>query len=169
MNIKIPKIVLGIPIIILAAIIIEIAIDSTETEIITSTHSMNTKFEENQRNDESETFSNDLYSGPFAILDGIYGVDDTVFLIGSGIPLDSKGEIVFLRPDGKIHHKYPFDGSKSAVNHYFTPVSSSDLKECPTCEFFGTWIVSFETDAGPLYTQMSFDVIGEDFEKEKLK
>ena len=169
MNIKIPKIILGIPIVILAAIIIEIAIDSTETEIFTPTNSMSPEFEENPRNGNSETLSNNLYSGPFAILDGTYGVDDTVFLIGSEIPLDSKGTIDFIRPDGMIHHKYPFDGSKSAVNHYFTPVSSSDLEECSNCKFFGTWIVSFESDSGSLYAPMSFDVIGENFEKEKLQ
>ncbi|MGY5144626.1 MAG: hypothetical protein ACW9XH_09125 [Candidatus Nitrosopumilus sp. bin_32a] len=164
MNIKIPKIVLGIPIIILAAIIIDIALDRTDAETLTSTHSMNSEFETNPRNNESEMLSNNLYSGPFAILDGTYGVDDTVLLIGSEIPLDSKGKIVFIRPDGKTHHKYPFDGSKSAVNHYFTPVSSSDLEECSKCEFFGTWIVSFESDSGPFYAPMSFNVIGEDFE-----
>jgi len=138
MNIKIPKIIFGIPIIIFAAIIIDIALDSTNTEIVTPTHSMNSEFEENPKDENSETLSNNLYSGPFAILDGTYGVDDTVFLIGSEIPLDSKGTIDFIRPDGIIHHKYPFDGSKSAVNHYFTPVSSSDLEECSNCEFFGT-------------------------------
>lgn len=112
--------------------------------------------------DESETsFSKNLYSGPFAILDGTYGVDDTVFLIGSEIPLNSKGKMDFIRPDGKIHHSFPFDGSKSAVNHYFTPVSSSDLQECIDCEFFGTWTISFRIDEGISYTPMSFEVIDE--------
>lgn len=81
-----------------------------------------------------------MYSKPFAILDRTYGVDDTVFLIGSEIPLDSKGEIVFLHPNRKIHYKYPFDGLKNAVKPYFTHVSLSDLKECLNCEFFGTWM-----------------------------
>ncbi len=80
--------------------------------------------------------------------------------------MESKGNIVFIRPDGKIHHKYPFDGSKSAVNHYFTPVSSTDLKECKNCKFFGTWIIFFESDSGMLYSPMSFEVMGEDSEKE---
>lgn len=112
--------------------------------------------------DESEiSFSKNLYSGPFAILDGTYGVDDTVFLIGSEIPLNSKGKIDFIRPDGKIHHSFPFDGSKSAVNHYFTPVSSSDLQECIDCEFFGTWMISFSIDKGISYAPMSFEVIDE--------
>jgi len=159
MSIKIPKIIFGIPIIILIAIIIIVVLDSTYTE--TSTHSMNSEFEEISKSDVSEIFSNNLYSGPFAILDGTYGVDDPVFLIGSEIPLDSKGEIVFIRPDGKIHHTYPFNGAKSAVNHYFTPVSSSDLKDCPKCDFFGTWEISFRADTGISYTPIHFEVIDE--------
>ncbi len=108
-----------------------------------------------------------MYFESFAILDVTCGVDDTVFLIGNKIPLDSKGKVVFFRSDGKIHHKYPFDGSKSTVNHYFTIISSSNLKSCLNCEFFGTWIVSFESPSGFLCALMSFDVIVEDFEKEK--
>jgi len=159
MSVKIPKIILGIPIIILAAIIITVILDSTDT--VTSTQSMNIGFEEISKGDIPETFSNNLYSGPFAILDGTYGVDDPVFLIGSEIPLDSKGEIVFIRPDGKIHHTYPFNGAKSAVNHYFTPVSSSDLKECSKCEFFGTWKIFFRSDTGISYAPIHFEVVDE--------
>ena len=159
MSIKIPKIILGIPIIILTAIIITIILDNIDTK--TSTQSMNSEFEEVSKKQIFEMFSNDLYSGPFAILDGTYGVNDPVFLVGSEIPLDSKGEIVFIRPDGKIHHTYLFNGAKSAVNHYFTPVSSSDLKDCPKCEFFGTWEISFRTDTGISYTPIHFEVIDE--------
>lgn len=113
-------------------------------------------------NDESQIFSSkNLYSGPFALLDGSYGVDDTVFLIGSEIPLNSKGKIDFIRPDGEIHHTYPFDGSKSALNHYFTPVSSSDLEACPNCKFFGTWEISFRIDEGISYSPIHFEVINE--------
>lgn len=161
------KIALGIATIILAAIILGIVLDVVYTETLTSTHSINSELDEILRNDESKTIANNLYSGPFAILEGSYDVDDTLFLIGSEIPLYSKGEIVFIRPDGEIHHKYPFDGSKSAVNHYFTPVSSSDLEECPKCEFFGTWVISFESDYGSLYAPINFKVIKENFEKEE--
>ena len=166
MNIKIPKIALGIPIIILAAIILGIVLDVVYTETLTPAHSINSESEDILRNDESETIANNLYSGPFAILEGSYDVDDTLFLIGSEIPLYSKGEIVFIRPDGEIDHKYPFDGSKSAVNHYFTPVSSSDLEECPKCGFIGTWVISFESGHGSLYAPINFKVIKENFEKE---
>ncbi|MCV0401030.1 MAG: hypothetical protein K5777_03490 [Nitrosopumilus sp.] len=159
MNIKNPKIILGIPIIILTAIIITVVLDDTNTD--TSTHSINSEFKEISKSDEYEMLSNNLYSGPFAILDGTYGVDDPVFFIGSEIPLNSKGEIVFVRPDGKIHHTHPFDGAKSAVNHYFTPVSSKDLKECPKCKFFGIWDISFRVEKGISYAPMHFEVINE--------
>ncbi len=163
------KIALGIPIIILAAITLDIVLDVVDTETFTFTHSINSESDEILRNDESKTTANNLYSGPFAILEGYYDVDDTLFLIGSEIPLNSKGEIVFILPDGEIHHRYPFDGSKSAVNHYFTPVSSSDLEECPKCEFFGTWVISFESESGSLYTPIDFKVTRENSEKEELR
>ena len=169
MNIRIPKIVFGIPLIILAAITLGIILDVVYTETLTPTHSMNSELEEISGNDESETIANNLYSGPFAILEDSYGINDTLFLIGSEIPLDSKGEIVIIRPDGEIHQKHPFDGSKSAVNYYFTPVSSSDLKECPKCEFFGTWEISFESEHGSLYAPINFKVIGENSEQEELQ
>ena len=59
---------------------------------------------------------------------------------------------------------FTFDGSKSAVNHYFTPVSSSDLEECVDYEFFGTWTISFRIDEGISYTPMSFEVISKEFD-----
>ena len=127
---KIPKIIFAIPIIIAIAVIINIALEGSNTELNSPTQSMNPQHESTSMNGDMDIFSsNNLYSGPFAIMNESYGVDDTVFVIGSEIPLNSKGDILFIRPDGKIHHKFPFDGSKSAVNHYFTPVSSNDLKE----------------------------------------
>lgn len=155
MNIKIPKIVYAIPIVILAAIIITFALDGTHIEPSPSP-TLNSDLSPRELD---SSFSNKLYSGPFAILDSTYGVDDTVFLIGTGIPLDSSGDILFIRPDGKIHHQIQFNGAKSAINHYFTPVSSSDLKECPTCKFFGTWKISFRSDEGISYAPITFEVI----------
>lgn len=153
---KIHKIIFVTPIIILIAIILNIALDSINTE--TFTPSINSKFGNVTKNEHDELSSNNLYSGPFAIFSGTYGVDDTVFLIGSEIPMNSKGEILFIRPDGKIHHKLSFDGSKSAVNHYFTPVKSSDLEECKKCEFFGIWEISFKSFEGKTYDSIQFRV-----------
>lgn len=142
---------------ILSSITDFISTNNMDSEITTPL--MNQKSED-ALNGESEMFSlKNLYSGPFAILDGTYGVDDTAFLIGSEIPLNSKGKIDFIRPDGKIHHSFPFDGSKSAVNHYFTPVLSKDLEECPNCEFFGTWEISFRNDDDISYSPIYFEVI----------
>lgn len=169
MNIRISKIIFVIPLIILAAIVLGIVLDVVYTENPIPMHSTNSEPEEILIDDEYETIANNLYSGPFAILEDSYGIDDTLFLIGSEIPLDSNGIITFIRPDGEIDHKHPFDGSKSAVNHYFTPVSSSDLEECPKCEFFGTWAISFESQHGSTYSPINFKVISENSEKEKLQ
>ena len=156
MNVKIPKIVYGIPIVILSAIIINLVLDDSAIEA-SPTISPNSNSEVIPN--DFEYSSNNLYSGPFSILDGTYGINDTVFLIGDGIPLDSKGVIDFIRPDGKIHHSLQYDGSKNAVNHYFTPVSQSDLKECTECEFFGTWKISFRSNQGMTYLPITFQVI----------
>lgn len=155
MNTKIPKIVYGIPIVILSAIIINLVLDDSAIETSSSTH-LNLNPESIS---EDFDYSNNLYSGPFAILDGTYDVNDTVFLIGDEIPLDSKGMIDFIRPDGKIHHSLQYDGSNNAVNHYFTPVSSSDLEECVECEFIGTWKISFRSNQGMTYLPITFEVI----------
>jgi len=155
MNAKIPKIVYGIPIVILSAIIINLVLG--ESVIETSSMSLNSNSDVFS---EDFDYSSNLYSGPFAILDGTYGVNDTVFLIGDQIPLDSKGVIEFIRPVGKIHHTLQYDGSKNTVNHYFTPVSQSDLEECIDCEFFGTWKISFRSNQGMTYLPITFEVIG---------
>ena len=153
MNTKIPKIVYGVPIVILSAIIINLVLDESNVHTSSFTPLINSNHD-----DFSADSFNNLYSGPFAILDGTYGVNDTVFLIGDKIPLDSKGKIEFIRPDGKIHHILQFDGSKNAVNHYFTPVSTSDLEECLDCEFFGTWKISFKSEQGVMYPPITFEV-----------
>ncbi|WP_255430812.1 hypothetical protein [Candidatus Nitrosopumilus sp. SW] len=155
MNAKIPKIVYGIPLVILSAIIINLVLDDSAIETSLSVP-LNSNLEAVS---EDFGYPNNLYSGPFAILDGTYDVNDTVFLIGDEIPLDSKGMIDFIRPDGVIHHSLQYDGSKNAVNHYFTPVSSSDLEECGECEFFGTWKISFRSNQGMTYLPITFEVI----------
>lgn len=155
MNRKIPKIVYGIPIVIISAIIINLVLDESAIEISSSTP-LNPNSESISKDFD---YSNNLYSGPFAIMRDTYNVNDSVFLIGSAIPMDSKGYVEFTRPDGKIHHTHPFDGSKSAVNHYFTPVSSSDLRECPDCDFFGTWKITFHSEQGVSYAPLYFEVV----------
>jgi len=140
----------------LIIVVLSIIFENASIDTFISHPQVNSKF--NNTSFNKSVTSNNLYSGPFAILDEVYGIDDTLFFIGSGIPSDSKGEIVFIRPDGKIHHTIQFDGSKSAVNHYFTPVSSSDLKNCLKCVFFGTWKISFKTEQGIAYAPIYFKV-----------
>ncbi len=159
MSKKVPMALLGIFIVIAIAVIIAITLQGTDDETVTSTQPPNSQHV-NTLGDESDSryLSSQLYSGPFAILNESYGVDDTVFFIGSEISQDSKGDIFFIRPDGEIHHTLYFDGSQQAVNHYFMPVSSSDLKECSDCEFFGTWEIAFRPIEGSFYSSMYFEV-----------
>ncbi len=156
---NIPKIIFVIPIIIAIAVIVNIALEGLTSETVDFTPSMNSQHGGPSQNGFGNMDStNNLYSGPFAILNEKYGIDDTVFFIGSEISLNSKGEILFIRPDGQIHHKIQYDGAKSAINHYFTPVSSSDLKECIDCGFFGIWEISFRPTEGISYSSIHFEV-----------
>lgn len=156
---KAPKAVLGILTAIAIVIIITISIQGTNDENVTSTQPLNSQHNDTLGDESASPYlSSESYSGPFAILNDSYVVDDTVFFIGSEISLDSKGDILFIRPDGEVHHVLYFDGSQQAVNHYFTPVSSSDLKECPDCEFFGTWEIAFRPTEGSFYSSIHFEV-----------
>jgi hypothetical protein len=159
MSKKVPMALLGIFIVIAIVLIIGISVQGTSNDAVTPTQPVNSQHI-NTMGDESDSryMSSELYSGPFAILDESYGVDDTVFFIGSDISLDSKGGIFFVRPDGEVHHTLYFDGSQQAVNHYFTPVSTSDLKECSDCEFFGTWEIAFRPIEGSFYSPIHFEV-----------
>ena len=159
MSKKVPMVLLGIFIVIAIILIVSISIQGTNDETVIPTQPLNSQHVDTLGDESASPYlSSESYSGPFAILNDSYGVDDTVFFIGSDISLDSKGGILFIRPDGEIHHVLYFDGSQQAVNHYFTPVSSSDLKECQDCEFFGTWEIAFRPDEGSFYSSIHFEV-----------
>ncbi len=102
-------------------------------------------------------------SGPFSINTMAIGIDDVLFFRGDKIPIDAKGDIIFKRPDGKIDHTIPFDGTKSAINHYFTPVGSDDVLHCTECDYFGTWTIHFDEVNGKQFGDLRFEV--EDYTK----
>ena len=97
-------------------------------------------------------------SGPFSINTMDIGIDDVLFFRGNEIPLVAKGYIIFKRPDGKIDHKIPFDGAKSAINHYFTPARSDDVMNCVNCNYFGTWTIQFDDITGKQFRNLVFVV-----------
>ena len=159
MSKKTPMVLLGIFIVVAIVLVVSISIKYTSDETVTPMQPMNSQHGDTLGDEnDSHYLSSKSYSGPFAILNDSYGVDDTVFFIGSDISQGSKGEIFFIRPDSEIHHTLYFDGSQQAVNHYFIPVSSSDLKECSDCEFFGTWGIAFRPIEGDFYSPMYFEV-----------
>ena len=159
MSKKVPMVLLGIFIVIAIILIVSISIQGTNDETVIPTQPLNSQHGDTLDDESASPYlSSESYSGPFAILNDSYGVDDTVFFIGSDISLDSKGDILFIRPDAEVHHVLYFDGSQQAVNHYFTPVSSRDLKECQDCEFFGTWEIAFRPIEGSFYPPIHFEV-----------
>ena len=97
-------------------------------------------------------------SGPFSINTMELGIDDILFFRGNKIPIDMKGDIIFKRPDGKIDHKIPFDGAKSAINHHFTPARSDDVTNCIDCNYFGTWTIHFDEVSGKQFRDIVFVV-----------
>jgi len=132
---NIPKIIFMIPIIIAIASIVNITLEGLTSETADFTPSMNSQHGNTLQNGFGNMDStNNLYSRPFAILNEKYGIDDTVFFIGSEIPLNSKGEVLFIRPDGKVDHKIRYNGAKSTINHYFTPAGSDDVMNCVDCD-----------------------------------
>jgi len=156
---KVPPVLLGISIAIAIAVIASISLQGTNDEIVTSKQPVNPQHSNTSVTEGASPYlSSKLYSGPFAIFNESYGINDTVFFIGNEIQQDSRGEILFIRPDGEIHHTLHFDGSKQAVNHYFTPVSPSDLNECLDCEFLGTWEIAFRPIEGISYSSIYFEV-----------
>lgn len=97
-------------------------------------------------------------AGPFSINTMDLDIDDVLFFRGNEIPPDMKGEIIFKRPDGKVDHKIPFDGAKSAINHYFTPARSDDIENCTNCNYLGTWIIQFDEVNGKYLKDLRFVV-----------
>ena len=159
MSKKVPLALLGIFIVIGIVLITAIYIQGTNDDANISTQLPKSEHGDTFGDESTSPYmSSKLYSGPFAIFHESYGIDDTVFFIGSDISQSSQGDILFVRPDGKIHHTLYFDGSQQAVNHYFTPVSSSDLMECLDCKFFGTWEIVFRPTEGNFYSSIYFEV-----------
>ena len=102
-------------------------------------------------------------SGPFVIDNDTYEINEVLFFTVNGIMPGEYGKAVFTSPDGKIANTVFFDGRKNPVlNHYFTPVSSSDIENCENCELIGQWTISFEMTEGSNYFPIYFTVKSDD-------
>ncbi len=98
-------------------------------------------------------------SGPFVIDNDTYKIDEVLFFSVNGIMPGEYGKAVFTSPDGKIANTVFFDGRKNPIlNHYFTPASSNDMKNCENCELVGQWTISFEMTEGQNYLPIYFTV-----------
>lgn len=82
---KIPKIYFGIPIVIVTLVIIYSVLQESNIETFTQMESINSKNTNSNSTYESTSTTDNLFSGPFAILKEEYSVNEPVFLLGSGI------------------------------------------------------------------------------------
>lgn len=105
----------------------------------------------------------------------IFSLDKTSYTIGEQVTLAStrlsqeqRGEVIFTQPNGKIHHTYPFDGSRvNTIKHSFRIVPPSD--DCIPADLLGMWDVSFRMQLGLKHDPISFEVSSDSEYSEDLK
>ena len=90
MSKKVPTALLGIFIVVAIVLIVSISIQETNNETVIPTQPLNSQHGDTVGDKSASPYlSSKSYSGPFAILNDSYGVDDTVFFIGSEISQDT--------------------------------------------------------------------------------
>ncbi len=105
----------------------------------------------------------------------IFSLDKPSYAIGEKVTMTStrlsnqhRGEVIFTQPNGKIHHTYPFDGSRvSTIEHSFRIMPPSD--DCKPTDMLGTWQVSFRMPLGLEHDTISFEVMSDTGYGEDLK
>jgi len=92
-----------------------------------------------------------------------FSLDKPSYTIGEAVTLTSRlsqeqrGEVVFTQPNGKIHHTYPFDGSRvKTIEHSFRIMPPSN--DCIPTDLLGVWDVSFKMPLGLKQNPISFEV-----------
>ena len=99
-------------------------------------------------------------SGPFSIDRYSYSLGEKIFLRASGLSLDEKGTITFLRKSNSTHYTvwktYDFDGSvRESFNVYFDPVLSKFLGLCSKNDLIGEWTIVFKNTN---YKNLPFEI-----------
>lgn len=112
----------------------------------------------------SDLFSSDTFSLDKAS----YNIGDKVILTSTSLSHDQRGEIIFTKPDGKIHHTYPFDGSRvNTVKHSFRILPPSS--DCIPTDMLGMWETSFRMQLGLQHNPITFEVTSDSDYGEDLK
>ena len=100
-----------------------------------------------------------LTSGPLTITQYEHKITDNIFMIGSGIGFEEKGNIRIFMPDGRLYKTIQYDGSlKDSFNVYFKPDTSATRKICEQEELVGIWRVLFDSN---LYQPLEFEILNE--------
>jgi hypothetical protein len=95
-------------------------------------------------------------SGPFAINNGTYRLDDNIFMVVTGLKPTDAGKITVIDPKGVVYSQIPFNGTlKSDFNWFFKPTTVRLAKMCTPQDLVGNWTIAFPgTSYGPIYFQI---------------
>jgi hypothetical protein len=105
-------------------------------------------------------FSSWLNVKIFSLDKSSYAIGDKVTMTSTRLSNQHRGEVIFTQPNGKIHHTYPFDGSRvNTIEHSFRIMSPSD--DCKPTDMLGTWQVSFRMPLGLEHDTISFEVVSD--------
>jgi hypothetical protein len=98
-------------------------------------------------------------SGPFAISNGTYRLDDNVFMVVTGLKPTDAGKIIVYDPKGGVFTQEPFNGTlKSDFNYFFKPNTERIEKLCTPQDLVGNWTIAFP---GTSYDPIHFEIINE--------
>ena len=98
-------------------------------------------------------------SGPFAITNGTYRLDDNVFMVVTGLKPTDIGNMIVYDPEGGNVTRIPFNGTmKSDFNYFFKPQTNRAEKLCTPQDLVGNWTIVFQ---GTSYSPIHFQVINE--------
>jgi hypothetical protein len=100
-----------------------------------------------------------ITSGPFAITNGTYRIDDNVFMVVTGLKPTDVGKMTVYDPEGAIYTQVPFNGTlKSDFNYFFKPNTERLSKICTPQDLVGNWTIAFP---GTSYNPIHFKIINE--------
>lgn len=113
----------------------------------------------NQQKNSNEDTAQWVTSGPFAITNGTYRLDDNVFMVVTGLKPTDVGKIVVYDPKGGVFTQSPFNGTlKSDFNYFFKPNTERIEKLCTPQDLVGNWTIAFP---GTSYDPLHFKIINE--------
>ncbi|MGB6463647.1 MAG: hypothetical protein WBF38_05435 [Nitrosotalea sp.] len=116
-------------------------------------------FYNHQKMSEENNTAQWVTSGPFAINNGTYRLDDNVFMVVTGLKPTDAGKIIVYDPKGGVFTQEPFNGTlKSDFNYFFKPNTERIEKLCTPQDLVGNWTIDF---SGTSYDPIHFEIINE--------